>query len=87
MHLCDYVTLGRVLSMVFSVLAAIEGLLCPRRHHTTLVSVRGDAHTISALMEVICAVILLIRAAGLFFKPRVNPPMWPHIRAFGSERG
>lgn len=37
-----------------------------------LVSVRGVAHTVSTIMEVIHVVIYLIQAADLFFNPEVK---------------
>lgn len=57
-------------STIFVGLAAVGAIMPPREHQVTLVSMQG--HTISSFTEVICIVILSIRAIGLFFKPSLK---------------
>lgn len=72
---------GRGPPTVFFGQTTIEAFLSPQRHRATLVSVRVAAQAILAFMEVICTMILPMRAAGLFFKPsRKSTFVAPHSR-------
>lgn len=53
----------------------LHGGIGPRR-------CRRWGHAISAFTEVICAVILSVRAASLFLSHTYNPPLWPCVRVF-----